>query len=67
MNNLRHYAVIDTLRNGTTVTLRAIHPEDKAKLASAFKNLDRESVYTRFFQYVRELTDQDLKRATEKD
>ncbi|MCC6136452.1 MAG: GNAT family N-acetyltransferase [Candidatus Contendobacter sp.] len=67
MNNLRHYAVIDTLRNGTTVTLRAIHPEDKAKLASAFKNLDRESVYTRFFQYVRELTDQDLKRATEID
>ena len=67
MNDLRHYLVSDTLRNGTTVTIRAIRPEDKAKLVSAFKNLDRESVYTRFFQYVRELTDQDLKRATEID
>jgi RimJ/RimL family protein N-acetyltransferase len=67
MNDLRHYFVSDTLRNGTTVTIRAIRPEDKTKLVSAFKNLDRESVYTRFFQYVRELTDQDLKRATEID
>jgi hypothetical protein len=49
------------------VTIRAIRPEDKAKLVSAFKNLDRESVYTRFFQYVKELTDQDLRRATEID
>ncbi len=24
-----HYLVVDTLRNGTTVTIRAIHPEDK--------------------------------------
>ena len=67
MNDLRHYFVTDTLRNGTMVTIRAIRPEDKTKLVSAFKNLDRESVYTRFFQYVRELTDQDLKRATEID
>ncbi len=67
MNDLRHYFVIDTLRNGTTVTIRAIRPEDKTKFVSAFENLDRESIYTRFFQYVKELTDQDLKRATEVD
>ncbi|MER2602636.1 MAG: GNAT family N-acetyltransferase [Candidatus Competibacter phosphatis] len=67
MNELRHYFVVDTLRNGTTVTIRAIRPEDKTRLVSAFKNLDRESIYTRFFQYVRELTDQDLRRATEID
>ena len=63
----RHYLVVDTLRNGMAVTIRAIRPEDKTRLASAFKNLDRESVYTRFFHYVRELTDQDLRRATEVD
>ena len=63
----RHYLVVDTLKNGRAITIRAIRPEDKTKLASAFKNLDRESVYTRFFRYVRELTDQDLKRATEID
>jgi RimJ/RimL family protein N-acetyltransferase len=63
----RNYLVVDTLRNGTTVTIRAIRPEDKTRLVSAFKNLDRESVYTRFFHYVRELTEQDLRRATEID
>jgi RimJ/RimL family protein N-acetyltransferase len=63
----RHYLVVDTLRNGTAVTIRAIRPEDKTRLASAFKNLDRESVYTRFFRYVKELTDQDLRRATQID
>ena len=67
MNDPRHYFVIDTLRNGTPVTIRAIRPEDKTRLVSAFKKLDRESVYTRFFQYVTELTDQALKRATEMD
>ena len=67
MNDLRHYFVSDTLRNGTTVTIRAIRPEDKTKLVSAFENLERETIYTRFFQYVRELADQDLKRATEID
>ena len=67
MNDPRHYFVNDTLRNGMAVTLRAIRPEDKTRLASAFKNLERETIYTRFFQYVKELTDQDLKRATEID
>ena len=67
MSDPRHYLVVDTLRNGTTVTIRAIRPEDKTRLTKAFKNLDRESVYTRFFRYVRELTEQDLRRATEID
>lgn len=67
MNDFRHYFVTDTLRNGTAVTIRAIRPEDKTRLVSAFKNLERETIYTRFFQYVRELADQDLKRMTEID
>ena len=67
MNDFRHYLVGDTLRNGTAVTIRAIRPEDKTRLISAFKHLDPESVYSRFFHYVRELTDQDLRRATEID
>jgi len=67
MNDPRHYFVNDTLRNGMAVTLRAIRPEDKIRLVSAFRSLERETIYTRFFQYVKELTDQDLKRATEID
>ena len=67
MNDPYHYFVNDTLRNGMAVTIRAIRPEDKIRLVSAFRSLERETIYTRFFQYVKELTDQDLKRATEID
>lgn len=67
MIDARNHLVGDTLRNGMSVTIRAIRPEDKNKLVSAFNNLDRESVYTRFFHHVRELTEQDLQRATEID
>ena len=63
----RHYLVVNTLGNGTVVTIRAIRPEDKNRLVSAFKSLDRETVYARFFHYVNELTAQDLRRATEVD
>lgn len=67
MTDPRHYLVGDTLRNGTTVTIRAIRPDDKPRLLKAFKNLEPESIYTRFFHPVTELTDQYLKRATELD
>lgn len=67
MTDPRHYLVGDTLRNGTTVTIRAIRPDDKIRLVKAFKNLEPESIYTRFFHPVTELTDQYLKRATELD
>ena len=67
MIDARNHLVGDTLRNGMAVTIRAIRPEDKNKLLRAFKNLDRESVYTRFFHHVSELTDEDLRRATEID
>ena len=60
-----NYLVVDTLGNGTVVTIRAIRPEDKNRLVSAFKNLDRETVYARFFHYVKEFTAQDLRRAME--
>jgi RimJ/RimL family protein N-acetyltransferase len=67
MIDVRHYLVEETLRNGTAVVIRAIRPNDKEKLANAFKELDPESVYTRFFRHVKELTDRDLRLATEID
>jgi RimJ/RimL family protein N-acetyltransferase len=55
------------LRNGLEVSIRAIRADDRDRLARAFRGLDRESVYTRFFRYVPELTEEDLRRATETD
>jgi GNAT superfamily N-acetyltransferase len=49
------------------VKIRAIRPDDKQRLVAAFKNLDPESVYTRFFHHKKMLSDAELKAATELD
>ena len=45
----RNYIASEVLKDGTVVTIRAIRREDSGRLLQAFKNLDRESVYRRFF------------------
>ena len=67
MGDLRSYHAVEQLKNGMAVTVRAIRPDDKDRITEAFRNLDRESVYTRFFGFKRELTQEDLKTATEVD
>lgn len=56
-----------TLKNGSGVMVRAIRPDDKERLVAAFKNLDPESIFTRFFYHKRTLTETELKAATELD
>jgi len=67
MIDAKNYAVQETLKNGLVVTVRAIRPDDKAALLAAFRELDASSVYLRFFAPKPELTDQDLRTATEVD
>ncbi len=67
MIDAKNYRVDDKLKDGTAVTIRAVRPDDKDRIAEAFKNLDRESVYTRFFSYKSELTNGELKAITEVD
>jgi RimJ/RimL family protein N-acetyltransferase len=67
MIDAQNYRVDDKLKDGTAVTIRAIRPDDKNRIVEAFKNLESESVYTRFFSYKRGLTDKELKTATEVD
>lgn len=43
------------LRDGRTVTIRLMRPDDKQRLIDAFAKLDRQSIYTRFFGYRKEL------------
>jgi hypothetical protein len=45
----RNYVAYESLKDGTEVTIRAIRRDDKSHLREAFKNLDRESIYRRFF------------------
>jgi RimJ/RimL family protein N-acetyltransferase len=67
IDDIRNYRAEERLKNGEPIIIRAIRPEDKGKIITAFENLERESIYTRLFSFKKELTDGDLKRITEVD
>jgi RimJ/RimL family protein N-acetyltransferase len=67
MIDLHNYRVNEKLKNGKTVTLRAIRTDDKKRIVDAFNNLEPESIYTRFFVPKSHLTEEDLKTAIEVD
>lgn len=51
-----------TLKNGTAVTLRALRPDDRERMAQAVRGLEAQTIYTRLFSYRKELTDAGLDR-----
>jgi acyl-CoA synthetase (NDP forming)/RimJ/RimL family protein N-acetyltransferase len=61
------YAADGILRDGTSVHIRAIRPDDRGELARGFAELSPESVYFRFFRVKQRLTDEELTRFTELD
>jgi len=67
MINVRSYSVEETLKNGTAVRFRAVRADDKKGISEAFRSLEAESIYKRFFHYKKALTDEELKAATEVD
>jgi RimJ/RimL family protein N-acetyltransferase len=67
MGDLRNYYAQETLKDGTPVTIRAIRKDDKKRILYAFKALDREAVYRRFFSPKQALTDAELEQVTEVD
>lgn len=67
MIDVRSYSTEETLKNGTQVMVRAVRADDKEKISEAFRNLEAESIYKRFFQYKKTVTDEELKAATEVD
>ena len=67
MIDTRNYSAPDKLKDGTPVTVRAIRAGDRDAIAAAFAELDRDSVYTRFFSYKKQLTETELRQLTEVD
>ncbi len=67
MIDARDYRVRETLRSGLPVTIRAIRPDDKDALREAFRGLEARTIYLRFFSHKKDLTDEELRRATEID
>jgi RimJ/RimL family protein N-acetyltransferase len=60
MIDSRNYIADNTLRDGTRVTIRAVRPDDRRRIEKAFGELERESVYTRFFAYKHALSEEEL-------
>ena len=63
----REYAANETLKDGTPVTIRAIRREDAGTILQAFRGLDRESVYRRFFTPKKDLSPAELEQLTDVD
>jgi RimJ/RimL family protein N-acetyltransferase len=49
------------------ITIRPVRPDDRERIAQAFRGLDRNSVYLRFFSHKKALEDEELRRITECD
>ena len=54
-------------RRAPRVAIRPIRPDDRERLVQAFRALDAQSVYQRFFFPKRELSDEELRQTTECD
>ena len=49
------------------ITIRAVRPDDKQRIVNAFRGLERDSIYLRFFSHKKGLEDEELRRVTECD
>jgi GNAT superfamily N-acetyltransferase len=61
------YAVDAALRDGASIRIRAISPDDQDLLHEHFRGLSQQSIYFRFMGFKRDLSAQDLKTFTELD
>ena len=61
------YAVEEILRDGGSILIRAIRPDDKELLLEHFRSLSADSVYLRFLGSKKELSPAELTRLTEVD
>lgn len=63
----RTYAVREILKDGGSINIRAIRPDDKGRLVDHFQHMSQRSVYFRFFGAKKRLTEDELRRFTEPD
>jgi GNAT superfamily N-acetyltransferase len=63
----RRYLARERLKDGTGVMVRAVRGGDGPAILVAFGQLDRESIYRRFFSPKKELSDAELRQLTEVD
>ncbi len=66
-NDIANYSVTERLRDGQSVTIRAIRSDDKGRMVDALREASPESLYRRTFSVKRDLSEADLRQLTEVD
>lgn len=61
MINASKYAETETLKNGLVVCFRASRPDDVERIIDAFKELDPDSIYLRFFGPKKEISPDEIR------
>lgn len=62
-----HYSAEEVLRDGGSIHIRAIRPDDRERLLNHFKGLSQQSIYYRFFGLKRTMSNDELVRMTQLD
>ncbi len=62
-----HYSAEEVLRDGGSIHVRALRPDDRERLLEHFKGLSQQSRYYRFFGLKRSMSDAELVRLTQLD
>ncbi|ABY32625.1 GNAT family N-acetyltransferase [Methylorubrum extorquens] len=60
MDDLSHYSVIERLRDGRTLEIRALLPGDRVGVLAAIDHSSAQSLYRRFFGAKRRFTDKEI-------
>jgi hypothetical protein len=67
MPDRHRFSTTERFKDGTPVTVRTLNPDDKPRLVAAFRALEPESIYTRFFEYRSEIPEAEIDRALAAD
>ncbi len=66
-NDMGNYTSTEHLRDGRSVTLRAIRPDDKGLLIDALGKMSPQSLYLRLFSAKRKFSDEEMNQVTAVD
>jgi RimJ/RimL family protein N-acetyltransferase len=66
-NDIMNYTYTEHLRDGRSVIIRAIRPDDKGSLIDALSKVSSESLYLRLFSGKRKFSDEEMNQMTRVD
>jgi RimJ/RimL family protein N-acetyltransferase len=66
-NDPSQFRQVSALRDGRPVLIRAARADDRERLVTAFQGLDRQTIYTRYFSFRKNISETEFKRLEEAD